>query len=388
MAIRTYNDDENTKRYEVYVNVRSKKIPTLRIQKRRKGISSQAEALRIEKKYLKEIVQEIAHREGTSSIWRVVIGRWEFDAKQGYFSDLSDKTIDGIVNTLKKWTESWLELPCEDLNRGHGKKVLREALDSGLSKSHTRKIKCAINTVYNYGIEEGIIKGVTVSPVHNLQFKIKQEDKIKEILTLEECQRLLSEAQRLDHAWYHVWAMALNTGCRNGELYALRKESIDFELGLIRITNSWDFLNERLKPTKKSYWRNVPISEDLKKLLLEIMEANPDGEFLLPRLKEWQGREQAKVLREFCNHIGIPSVRFHTLRACFATHLLAAGVEPSVVRLIGGWKDIKSFQIYIRLSGISEKGATEKLQFLTSPTPKKTDGTALSIPTLIKKEAA
>ena len=63
--------------------------------------------------------------------------------------------------------------------------------------------------------------------------------------------------------------------------------------------------------------------------------------------------------------IGIPSdVVFHTLRACFATHMLALGVDQATVMKIGGWKDIKTFQIYIRLAGIEVKGATDILQII------------------------
>ena len=378
MAVNKYFDpNTNEQLYKVYVNMRSRKIPTLRVQKRRKGISSKAEALRVEKKYLKEVAQEIAHREGTSSIWRVVIKRWAQEVESGYFSNITEKTVRDTCSLLNNWTADWLEIPCEELNRGHGKDLIRRAFDKGLKRSSVQKIKSAVNQVFNFGIEEGIIKGVSVSPVSGVQLLKKKEDTMKEILSLDECQKLLSEAKSRKHPWYHIWALALNTGCRSGELYALRKESIDFDLGLIRVTNSWDFQGDKLVPTKKSYWRNVPISSDLKDLLEEILSENYDDTFLLPRFREWQKGQQAQILREFCGVIGIPSVRFHTLRACFATHLLSAGVDPTVVRLIGGWKDIKSFQIYIRLSGISERGATEHLQFLTSNKSKNCKGKVL-----------
>jgi site-specific recombinase XerD len=57
-------------------------------------------------------------------------------------------------------------------------------------------------------------------------------------------------------------------------------------------------------------------------------------------------------------------VVFHTLRACFATHLLASGAEAAKVMAIGGWKDYKTFQIYLRLAGVETAGTTEKLSVL------------------------
>ena len=55
---------------------------------------------------------------------------------------------------------------------------------------------------------------------------------------------------------------------------------------------------------------------------------------------------------------------FHTLRACFATHLLASGAEPAKVMRIGGWKDLKTFEVYIRLAGIDVTGVTDAFNIL------------------------
>ena len=50
---------------------------------------------------------------------------------------------------------------------------------------------------------------------------------------------------------------------------------------------------------------------------------------------------------------------FHTLRACFATHVLASGAEPTQVMKMGGWADFKTFQIYVRMAGVDVKGVTD-----------------------------
>jgi integrase len=60
----------------------------------------------------------------------------------------------------------------------------------------------------------------------------------------------------------------------------------------------------------------------------------------------------------------VPSIRFHTLRACFATQLISTCVPATVVMKIAGWKDMKTMQRYIRLAGIDETGATEALHFI------------------------
>ncbi|MCB0415379.1 MAG: tyrosine-type recombinase/integrase, partial [Bdellovibrionales bacterium] len=86
-------------------------------------------------------------------------------------------------------------------------------------------------------------------------------------------------------------------------------------------------------------------------------------EFVLPRPGLWQNGEQAKVLRLFCEEIGVTPICFHTLRACFATELLKRGVPVPRVMRVGGWKSMKTMMHYVRLAGIDDRGITDPLDF-------------------------
>ncbi len=59
-------------------------------------------------------------------------------------------------------------------------------------------------------------------------------------------------------------------------------------------------------------------------------------DFIFPRSWEWDKGEQARVLRAFCIGNRLPSVRFHALRACFATQLISTGIPATVVMKICG----------------------------------------------------
>lgn len=59
--------------------------------------------------------------------------------------------------------------------------------------------------------------------------------------------------------------------------------------------------------------------------------------------------------------LGLPEIRFHDLRASWATMLLAKGVAPSKVMAMGGWKDMDTMLIYMRKAGIDIKGSTQVL---------------------------
>jgi site-specific recombinase XerD len=74
---------------------------------------------------------------------------------------------------------------------------------------------------------------------------------------------------------------------------------------------------------------------------------------------------QEKCLRMFLGRIGISkNVVFHTLRAFFATHFLSTGVELLNLMRMGGWSDLKTFQIYLMMFGVDVRGVAEGLQVL------------------------
>lgn len=114
--------------------------------------------------------------------------------------------------------------------------------------------------------------------------------------------------------------------------------------------------------SKAGYWRQIPVSGELEKILIEQKNETGNEEHVFPRHWEWSRGDQARVLRAFCFLHKLPSIKFHTLRACFATQMLRSGVETARVMKIGGWKDLKTMQHYVRLAGIEIYGATENLK--------------------------
>ena len=106
------------------------------------------------------------------------------------------------------------------------------------------------------------------------------------------------------------------------------------------------------------------MSYDVMRLLQELRPQTEGQGFILPRLNRWENGVQAAVLRTFCLEHRLPSVKFHTLRACFGTQLLRQGIAAVIVMKIAGWKDLKTMQRYIRLAGVEVAGATDKLSVL------------------------
>lgn len=362
MAIRECITEKGIKEFSVYVNLRSRPMPHLRFQKRVTGIKTMTEAQRVEKNLLKELTMKVAHGEGHGFTWRMVVDKWASFIESPYYMDrkYNPSTVKDYISMMYTWTADWLDIPASEISRGDGREVLDRVLQSRRSKAFQKRLKNTINMIFNWGIESKIIRGVNNSPVFGVKITLK-EDKKPEILKLDEIRHLLKEARERQHPWYSVWAVALLTGMRNGELFALKWSDVDFEKGLITVQRSYNKRTKEFKSTKAGYWRTVPISGELTLLLSGLKS---DDAFVLSRIEPWIQGQQAKVLKEFCRVIGLPEIKFHTLRACFATQLISDGVEPIKVMKVCGWQDLKTMARYLRLSGVEEKGVTDRLRLL------------------------
>lgn len=372
MAIRTYVDKKTGQvGYEVYIGLRSEADRRIRVQ-RYKKCKTLTEAQRFEKILIQVASKDLYTEENRGKRWQVVVNKWHEEALRlsrnpVTLKTMTDKSIINAMCIVNLWTKDWMNRPCKELTIKDGKDLLLNCVSEDLKVSTIHKIKTTINLVFRYGVQEGIIKDVLHSPVHGVMFDLNDKDTDVEILTVAEIQKLLLEAKVRKHPWYSVWAVALMTGMRSSELFALRKDNILLEEGLIRVKESWDWIKDSAKSTKAGYWRTAPIAKAIRPIIAELMQANPESPFLFPRHEEWLRCEQAQVIRKFCEEIGIRSVRFHTLRACFATHMLATGVDQATVMAIGGWSNLKTFRIYVRLAGITERSKTERLGDLFVP---------------------
>lgn len=221
-------------------------------------------------------------------------------------------------------------------------------------------------------MKEGLIER---NPTAGIGFKVPDSD--LKVLNPEEVKILLSEARATDHRFYPVWVVALMTGCRSGELFALTWSDIDLDGKLIYVNKQWTNKNG-ITHTKTQRSRVVPINDGLLNFLRELkVKADPDNSHVLPRLKEWENGEQAQVLRAFCTGVGITPVRFHDLRATFITNLLTAGVSLARVMAIVGHSQIKTTNGYLRKAGVDVKDVTQQLQYQV---PDNAEGQLLNFP--------
>ncbi len=359
--IKKYIDQNGEELFEVYVNLRSQ-ATTLRVQRKTRAVKTESLAKKEEIKLTRECERELLLKESKGIGWNDLLEKYELHMRQDFSSKLSAQTKADYVATIRRHTKAWMARESSGINPSDVRELFIETADI-LSVAHQIKVKSILNKIFNFGIEVGLIKGMPMLPTAGIRFQ-KEEEKMPEILTISEIKKLLFAAKEIDHRWYPVWAFALLTGMRNGEIFALLWDDVDLDNKIINLTKSFNKRTGQTKCTKGGYWRHIPISSELGTLLKELKLKSSGNPHVLPRIRDWNKGYQARELRAFCQSIGIPSIRFHALRACFATQLIRQGIPAIQIQKICGWKDLETMQRYIRLAGIEISGVTENLKIL------------------------
>ncbi len=226
------------------------------------------------------------------------------------------------------------------------------------SPSHRKTIRKYIKGAFDYAVAQ---KYVLANPCPEIRFGIKK--KVKKVLTESQVKEFLKTAYEMDMEWKDHWAMALYTGMRNGELYALTWDKVNIEDRKIVVDCSWDN-KSGFKETKSGDERILEVARPLIPILQRLKtETSDQSAFVLPRIDKWDRGEQARELRMFLQGIGLPQIRFHDLRATWATLLLNNGVAPAKVMRMGGWQNMKTMMIYMEMTGVDIKGVTDSLDF-------------------------
>lgn len=367
MAIRKVEKNGQTL-FVVTAERKSKTNTEIRVYKQRSNVLTYEEAKKVEQELFDEAVREVIARENRGQSWGLLVEEWEMALRRGEGSDraLQMSTIIDNVAALNKFTSEWNDRPASSISRVDVRQLFLKMRQEGKSRHRCKAVKNAVNGIFRWAIDYGKVKGVIQSPATAIPIEKGGEEKKPDILTLTEIRRLLDVSRATEHPWYPIWAAALHTGMRSGELHSLTWDDLDFESRKITVNKSWNPRFRKVKTTKSSYWREVPINSELEVLLKELKLQAGNRVHVFPRFIEWDRGEAAKVLRRFCAGTGLKSIKFHALRACFATQLLRAGIAPVTVMAVCGWKELKTMQCYVRLSGIEIDGATDKLQFIST----------------------
>lgn len=157
--------------------------------------------------------------------------------------------------------------------------------------------------------------------------------------------------------WRQLFALAVYTYTRAGELEALEAEDVDLVHRIIHVHRAIDRGDGEVKETKTNNPRRIPIEPALAPLL-ELLVANPQEtgrvirmpplEDIAARLRkylQWAGVTRAEL---FANDRTRKQLTFHDLRATGITWMAVRGDDPLKIQQRAGHTEFSTTQGYIR----------------------------------------
>jgi site-specific recombinase XerD len=187
----------------------------------------------------------------------------------------------------------------------------------------------------------------------------KKPRKLPVILSPREVTRLINAAWNLMHRT--ILMVLYGTGMRRNEARLLKVEDIDKERMVIHIRNA-----------KGRRDRDVPLTPKLHKALREYYRWKNPRIYLFPSERDHRGEEKPvsdKTIWHACHmaakRAGITKkIGPHSLRHCYATHLVEAGTDLRTIQVLLGHARLEHTLIYLHLSRRHLQAAVNPLEQL------------------------
>lgn len=188
------------------------------------------------------------------------------------------------------------------------------------------------------------------------EFKIKRprrEKRLPVVLSLSEVEKLISVTQNLKHR--ALLALTYSAGLRRQEVQQIKPADIDSERMQVRIVQG--------KGKKDRYSILSPKVLDILRIYYKCYRPKT-------YLFESQGKKGVplspetlnQIVKKNANKAGIKkNMSFHTLRHCFATHLLEKGVNIRLIQELMGHVSIRTTTVYLHLVNTSPASISSPL---------------------------
>lgn len=177
-------------------------------------------------------------------------------------------------------------------------------------------------------------------------------------------------AVSVDHPLADLWAVALGTGMRRGELLGLRRGDLDLEASRLTVATSLVHVDgtTTFKAPKTGRSRTLSLdAHTVAVLRRRLRGAVSDGHAEAPVFAGADGaplrpQQVSDAWRALVRTLELPPIRLHDLRHTHATLLLAAGVPVKVVsERLGHTKVAMTLDVYAHVLPAMDRDAADRI---------------------------
>ena len=231
-----------------------------------------------------------------------------------------------------------------------------------LSNASINKHLVLAKQILNHAIDNGLLAR---NPLDRLK-KLKEEQIEQQCLTQKEVYAVLEVAKKHYPDFYPLLITAIFTGARQGELFALTWDKINFVEVYMKIDKRVH--NKTIStPKTRSSNRKINLPDEVIRVLKEWRLRCPHSEMNLVFPNENGGfldrhNVRKRNLNPVLRRAGVNEIRFHDLRHTFASLLLANDAHPKYVQDQMGHASIKiTMDTYSHLLPEAHKKGVETL---------------------------
>jgi integrase len=226
----------------------------------------------------------------------------------------------------------------DKIKRSDIKTLLNNEIEKGKSQTSVELMRTVISSVFNYAIDEELIKhNPTTNILKSLNLKKQQQKEINPY-TKDEARQFLEICKNHYPESYPFFMTAFNTGLRLGELLALDWHDIDLVERKIKVYKSYK--RKELTGTKTGKTRYVDISDKL----YEILKAEYKKTgivFVNNKGKRHEQNTIGKHFKRILKRFDLRKIRFHDIRHTFISILISNGAKLLYVKEQAGHSSIK-----------------------------------------------
>lgn len=206
------------------------------------------------------------------------------------------------------------------------------------------------------------------------RMRLSEGDGRKRFATVAEVAALIDAAEMHKRAPYlaDLIRVAVNTGCRRGELLGLRWSQVDLEGGVIRLEGS---------DTKNGKPRRVPLNQQALKAVLsreKYRAANcPESLWVFCRKSGERNISIQSSWEAVVQEAGLEDFHFHDLRHTCGSWLVQSGVPLADVKEVLGHSTIRMTERYAHNAPENCRAAVDRLDALSQNGPSAGRGDSL-----------
>jgi integrase len=256
----------------------------------------------------------------------------------------------------------------------------RDGKKGGLSPRTRRHIHRILNSALARAVEQQLLARNPADVFRKRLPKVERREMTT--LSADQSARLLTAVKHTRIYWPVL--LALSTGMRRGEVFALRWKHVDLERGSLRVMESLEQTKTgiRFKAPKTDRTRAITLPvfaiDELRRLKrqqaeeLLMLGIRQSGETLVCARGDGLPLQPQSLTHQFTRLVSrikeLPRVRFHDLRHSHATQLLLAGVHPKIAQERLGHATITTtLDLYSHVTETMQSDAAERIDAALRP---------------------